>query len=82
MHFFFFFFWWDWGLNLGLCNCKANVLLLSSISGPFCSCYFGHGVSLTIFAWVSLRTMILLISASEIAWITGVSYQCPACATH
>jgi hypothetical protein len=21
-------FWWDWGLNLGLCSCKAGALPL------------------------------------------------------
>jgi hypothetical protein len=27
-------FWWDWGLNLGLHACKANVVHLSHISRP------------------------------------------------
>jgi hypothetical protein len=28
---FFFFFWWDWGLNSGLCSCKAGILPLEPL---------------------------------------------------
>jgi hypothetical protein len=43
----------------------------------FCTGYFWHRVSWTIcLGW--LQTTVLLISASQVARITGVSHQCPA----
>jgi hypothetical protein len=62
-------------LSLTLFTCKAGVVLycLSHTSSPFCSGYFGDGgVSHTIcLGW--LQTAILLISASQIARITGLT---------
>jgi hypothetical protein len=48
---------------------------LSQTSSPFCSGYFGDRISQTIclgWPW----TMILLILASQVARITGISHQC------
>jgi hypothetical protein len=50
---------------------------LSPMSSPFCSVYFGDGVSWTVcmgWPW----TMILLISASQVARITCMSHRCLA----
>jgi hypothetical protein len=47
---------------------------LSHTSNPFCSGYFGDGVSVTIsLGWP--ETSILLISASQVARVSGVSHQ-------
>jgi hypothetical protein len=35
-----FFFWRAWGLNSGLCTCKASAVLLYHTSSPFCSVLF------------------------------------------
>jgi hypothetical protein len=51
----FFFFWWNWGLNSGLHSCKAGALLLSHSSSPFCSGYFGDGVSPELLAQAGLK---------------------------
>jgi hypothetical protein len=50
-----------------------------SVAPPvyFYSGYFGDGVSQTICLGYP-QTVILPISASQVARITGVSYQCPA----
>jgi hypothetical protein len=53
---------------------KEAFYHLSHTSSPFCSGYFGDGISRTIclgWPWIS----ILLILASQIARITGVSYR-------
>jgi hypothetical protein len=50
---------------------------VSCISSPFCSDYFGGGVLQTICPdWPQI--MILLISASQVAKIMGISHQHPA----
>jgi hypothetical protein len=70
---YFFLFWWNWGLNSGLHGCKQVCYHLSHTSSPFSSGYFGDGVSRTICPGRP-QTMILLISASQGAGITSVSY--------
>jgi hypothetical protein len=51
-----------------------QLYCLSHTSSPFCSGYFGDGVSHTIcLGWP--RTLILFISSSQVARITGVSHQ-------
>jgi hypothetical protein len=56
---------------------KQTFYSLSHTSSPFCSGYFGDGISWTICpGW--LQTMILLISASQVSRIIGMSHQCPA----
>jgi hypothetical protein len=39
------FFLWDWSLKSGLCACKAGAVLLELCLYPFCSGYFGDGIS-------------------------------------
>jgi hypothetical protein len=59
-------------LNQGLLLCKELFNCLSHASCPFCSGYFGDGVWQTIcpgWCW----TAILLLSASQVARIAGVS---------
>jgi hypothetical protein len=64
---------WAQGFTLA----KQTLYCLSHTSSAFCSGYFGDEVLWTICSnW--LRVMILLISASKVARITGVSHQCPA----
>jgi hypothetical protein len=36
---------WDESLNWGILACKAGALQLEPRSSPFCSSYFGYGVS-------------------------------------
>jgi hypothetical protein len=51
---------------------KQVLYCLNHTSCPFCSSYFGSGVSRTIFEdW--LQTAVLPISASQVAGIIGVS---------
>jgi hypothetical protein len=76
--FFFFFFWWGWSLNSGLCACKTGTLLLEAHLQPFYSGYFGDGVLRTI-CWSWPGTLILQISAFQLARIIGVSCQRPVC---
>jgi hypothetical protein len=65
-----FFFLWYWGLNVGPTPWVTPSAL-------FCDGFFCDRVSWTICpGW--LRTAILLISASWVARITGVSHCCPA----
>jgi hypothetical protein len=69
-------FWWDEVWTQGFTLSKQVFCLLSHTSSPHSSGYFGAGVSWTIYpGWP--QTSILLISASQVARITGVSYQCP-----
>jgi hypothetical protein len=69
--------WWDWGLNSQLHTCKAGALLLKPHLQSILLWLFGDGGSRTIFlGWPG--TTIFLISASQVARITGVSHQCPA----
>jgi hypothetical protein len=52
---------------------KQILYCLNHASSPFCSIYFGDRVSWTIcLGW--LRTVILPISASQVARITGMSH--------
>jgi hypothetical protein len=52
---------------------KQVLYSLGHTSSPFCSGYFGDRVSQTVcLGWP--QTMILLISASQVAKITGVSH--------
>jgi hypothetical protein len=53
------------------------LYLLSHTSSQFCS-HFGDRVSWTV-CLSCPQTVILLISASQVAGITGVSHRCPAC---
>jgi hypothetical protein len=56
---------------------KQVLYHLSHITSPFCSGYFGDGIlRTTSLSW--LQTVILPISASQVARITVVSHQCPA----
>jgi hypothetical protein len=52
---------------------KQGFYHLSHTSSSFCSGYFGDGVS-ELFAWAGLKLRFLLISASQVARITGVSH--------
>jgi hypothetical protein len=64
---------WAQGFTLA----KQTLYCLSHTSSAFCSGYFGDEVLWTICSnW--LRVMILLISASKVARITGVSHWHPA----
>jgi hypothetical protein len=66
-------FWRDWALSLP----SRHSTTLSHTCSPFCSGYFGDGVSWTIcLGWP--QTSILPISASQVARITSVSHQPPA----
>jgi hypothetical protein len=65
-------YWWDCGLTSGLWACKASALLLSHTSSPFFSGYFGDGI-LRIICLGWLQTVILPISASQVARITDVT---------
>jgi hypothetical protein len=62
----------DRGLNSGFYTYKAGALLIESTCSPFCSHYFGGGVSQTLLGWHP--TVILPISASQVARIIGVSH--------
>jgi hypothetical protein len=54
-------------------NSGLTLYPLSHTSSPFCSAYFGDGVLQTFcLAWAG--TTILLITASHVAGITGVSH--------
>jgi hypothetical protein len=66
-------------LQSSLCTLAKQVLsCLSHTYSPFCSGYFGDGrVSRTICPYWP-RTVILLISASQVAKITGVNHRCLA----
>jgi hypothetical protein len=69
----YFFIWWDWSLNSGLHTWKQVLYHLNHTSSPFCSGYFGDGVLWTICpGWPP--TIILLISAFQVARITGMSH--------
>jgi hypothetical protein len=73
--FIFLFFWRNPGLNSELCTCKAGILLLELYlqSSPFCSGYLGDEVLQTIcLGWT--WTANLLISASQVAGITGINH--------
>jgi hypothetical protein len=77
----FIFFKWDWGLNAGFYTCKAGSLSLKSLLQSICPGNFGDGVLWTIcLSWP--WTMILPISASEVARITCMSHQCLARNSH
>jgi hypothetical protein len=77
---------WDWSLNSEIHACKLSALPLepnfkpillyplSQTSSPFCSGYFGDGVSQD--CWP--RTAVFPISAFQVARITSMSYRCPA----
>jgi hypothetical protein len=71
----FFNFWQDWGLNSELHTCKADTLLLDPHFLFISRCLFWRwGISQTIsLGWP--RTLILPISASQVAMIIGVSHQ-------
>jgi hypothetical protein len=63
-------------LNSGLHAVKQVLYCLNHTSSPFCSDYFAYGVSQTTCpCW--LQTMVL-ISASQVAGITGLSHQLQA----
>jgi hypothetical protein len=62
------------GLGFDLRALHLQSYHLSYTSSPFCSGYFGYGVLQTIFR----AGLILLISASQVARITGVNHRCLA----
>jgi hypothetical protein len=67
--YFILFFWWDWGLNSGLHT--STLCLTPSVHFDG---YFGDGALRTIcLGWP--QTVILPISVSQVARITGVSHQ-------
>jgi hypothetical protein len=70
-----FFFFFLERLEFELRTLHLQVLYhLNHTSSPFCSAYFGDGILKTICpGW--LQTIILPISASQVARITGVSCQ-------
>jgi hypothetical protein len=51
----FFFLWWDWGLNSGLCTCKAVTLLLEPHLQSILLWLFWRWGSLKLFASASLE---------------------------
>jgi hypothetical protein len=64
------FFWWDGGFELRALGLQSRRL--SHTFSPFCSGYFGDGISQTIWlGWPQI--LLLLISASQVARITGLS---------
>jgi hypothetical protein len=63
---------WIWTQSFNLA--KQVIYCLSHASSTFCSGYFGDRVSHTI-CLDCPRTMSLLISTSQVARITGISYQ-------
>jgi hypothetical protein len=63
----------------GFVLAKQALCSSSHTSSSFCSGYFGNGMSWTICSGWPWAT-ILLISASQVARIIGVSHQCPAAA--
>jgi hypothetical protein len=65
----------DWGLNSGLCTCKEGIPLLELYLHSN-NIQFGDGVLWTICSGWS-QTTVLLISASQVARITGMSHGCP-----
>jgi hypothetical protein len=70
---FFFFFLWDWGLNSGLCVCKAGTLLLEPhLQSILFWLFWRWGLTNYFPGWP--QTKILLIPASKAARITGVSH--------
>jgi hypothetical protein len=72
--FFFFFNWRDWGLNWGLCACKAGTLLLEPQLQSILLWLFWRWGSRELFALGGLKPWSLLNSASQTARITGVSH--------
>jgi hypothetical protein len=70
---FFFFFWWDWDLKSGLHNHKAGSLLLAIPAVHFALLILEMGVSRILCpGWPLI--VILQISASQVARITGMSH--------
>jgi hypothetical protein len=62
-----------WDLNSGLCTAKPLLYGSSHTSRPCCTGYFGDGLSGAICpGWP--RTAGLLISASQVAGVTGASH--------
>jgi hypothetical protein len=62
----------------GFMPAKQVLLHLSHILSPFCSGYFRAGVWWTIcLGWPQI--ILLLISASQVARLTGMSYWCLDC---
>jgi hypothetical protein len=61
----------------GFMLAKLSLYCVSHTCSPFCSGYFGDEVSRASFlGWP--QTTILLILVSQVARITGMSYQCLA----
>jgi hypothetical protein len=58
-----FFFWWDWGLNSGLCICKAGALQLEP-----------HFQSILV--WLFWRRGVAKFEASLFAW-AGLELESP-----
>jgi hypothetical protein len=68
-HFFFFFFFFlqNWGLT-------AGPTPQATLPAHFCDCFFQDRISWTI-CLIWLQTVILLISASWVTRITGISHR-------
>jgi hypothetical protein len=64
------FFWLDWGLNSGFVIAKQT-----HTSSSFCSGYFGDGGLVNYLPWLVLN-LDLLISASWVARVAGLSHWC------
>jgi hypothetical protein len=63
-----------WRVELGFELRASWLYCLSHTSSSFCCGHFGGGVLQTICPWCSW-TMIILISASQVSRITGVSHS-------
>jgi hypothetical protein len=72
LFFLFFFFFFLVGLGFGLRPAKQVFYCLSHTSSPFCSGYFGDGVT-ELFALAGLGITVLPISVSQVSRITGMS---------
>jgi hypothetical protein len=74
--YFFFFFLRNWGLNSGLCSCKASTLLLESPPVHFAMVILEMRVLRTVCpGWPQTQSS---WSQPPVARITGVSHQHPA----
>jgi hypothetical protein len=67
--------WWDQDLNSGLCACKAGAILLEPHVQSIFSLVILEVEGLANYLPRLASALVLLISASHIARITGLSHQ-------